>query len=147
MPKYREIAADLRDRRLGTEFTVGDRLPGITELARQYDDVALNTVRNAVTLLAEQQLLRIEHGVGTFVTALPDRSPAGPLAELRRTLDALGQALDDAVAHVSAQVADEAARARHEALAAAADDLEAMDPPMDIAAVPAWLRERAAHRG
>ncbi|MCD2191374.1 GntR family transcriptional regulator [Actinomycetospora soli] len=146
MPKYREIAADLRDRRLGTEFAVGDRLPGITELARQYDDVALNTARNAVTLLAEQQLLRIEHGVGTFVTALPERGPAGPLAELRRSHDALGQALDDAVAHVSAQVADEVARARHDTLVAAADDLEAMDPPMDIAAVPAWLRERAARR-
>ena len=147
MPKYREIAADLRDRRLGTEFVVGDRLPGITELARQYDDVALNTVRNAVTLLAEQQLLRIEHGIGTFVTALPDRSPGGPLAELRRAHDALGQALDDTLRQVSTQVADEAARTRRDTLTAAADDLEAMHPPLDIAAVPAWLRERAGRRG
>ena len=143
MAKYREIAADLRDRRLGSEFLVGDRLPGISELRGQYSNAALNTIRAAVALLAQEKLLRVERGVGTFVVALPDEDELGdPLTELRDASTLLSQALDN-LEHAL----NDLGRAGRQVLLSAADDLEAMDPPLDITAVPAWLRERAAHRG
>lgn len=135
MAKYREIAADLRDRRLGTDFSLGDRLPGISELQTEYGGVALNTVRAALNILAEEKLVRIDHGVGTFVIALPERGSGKALASVRAAHEALGEAIDDAAHDIS--------QARRDCLLSAAEDLEAETPALDASQVPTWLRERA----
>ena len=136
MVKYREIVADLRDRRLGAEFGVGDRLPGIPELQAAYGGVALNTVRGALRLLAEEKLVRIDPGVGTFVIALPACGGHPSLGSVRAAHEALGRAIDEADEQVR--------RARRDCLRAAADDLEASTPALDASEIPSWLRERAA---
>jgi DNA-binding GntR family transcriptional regulator len=140
MAKYREIAADIRDRRLGTEFSLDDRLPGIAELQAQYGDVALNTVRAALNLLVEEKLLRVDPGIGTFVIALPATDPASDaLAGVRTAHRVLGDVIDAAATEISA--------AGRDSLLSAADDLEALSPRLDAAKVPGWLRDRAAGRG
>lgn len=80
MTKYRDLAARLRSR-IGPEFAVGDRLPVISRLQAEYDIRGLNTVREALRVLADEGLVRIEHGRGSFVAALPE--PRSPVEELR----------------------------------------------------------------
>ncbi|MDX6240275.1 MAG: GntR family transcriptional regulator [Kribbellaceae bacterium] len=50
------------------ELTPGDKLPSERILADRYQ-VARNTAREAVRLLAEQGLVTVEHGRGAFVRA------------------------------------------------------------------------------
>ena len=44
MPRYREVADDLRDRIVAGEFPVGDALPPIAHLMEYYDVPSLNTM-------------------------------------------------------------------------------------------------------
>lgn len=76
MARYRDIATALRNR-FGSEFHVGDRLPGISTLQQQYDVPGLNTVRAALRLLADEGLVRTEPGIGSFVTAVPAPRSSG----------------------------------------------------------------------
>ena len=69
MSRYERIAAELRDRILAGEYAPGERLPRQTELARSWN-VNLLTVRQALDQLEQDGLLRVEHGVGTFVADL-----------------------------------------------------------------------------
>jgi GntR family transcriptional regulator len=67
--RYERIAAELRERILAGEYAPGERLPRQTELARSWN-VNLLTVRQALDQLEQDGLLRVEHGVGTFVADL-----------------------------------------------------------------------------
>ncbi|MFN3649866.1 MAG: GntR family transcriptional regulator [Armatimonadota bacterium] len=62
------IADQLRRSVREGRLRVGQQLPAISELAREYRTTAI-TVRRALRSLEEEGLLRVEHGVGTFVTA------------------------------------------------------------------------------
>lgn len=84
MPKYREIAEDIRHRITAGEFHLGGRLDTIAELCAYYDGAALNTVRAALRILADEGILKIEPGIGTTVLRVPeDDMPARMLTRLR----------------------------------------------------------------
>jgi DNA-binding GntR family transcriptional regulator len=70
--RYERIAAAIRDRILAGEYAPGERLPGQRALATAWK-TTLPTVRQALDQLQRDGLLRVEHGVGTFVADL-DRS-------------------------------------------------------------------------
>ncbi|MEO3780385.1 winged helix-turn-helix domain-containing protein [Micromonospora sp. B11E3] len=92
MPKYLDIANDLRDRIVAGEFPIGSKLPGITDLQGRYG-VALNTVRAAEEVLREEGLLRIAQGEGAFVVAVPGAATVDVLGALYAARDALAVAI------------------------------------------------------
>lgn len=63
---YLRIAASLRSAITTGELAAGEQLPAIGELARRFQSTAI-TVRRALRLLEEEGLVRVRHGVGTFV--------------------------------------------------------------------------------
>jgi GntR family transcriptional regulator len=67
--RYERIAAALRDGILAGQYAPGDRLPRQRDLARAWK-TTLPTVRQALEQLQRDGLLRVEHGVGTFVADL-----------------------------------------------------------------------------
>jgi GntR family transcriptional regulator len=60
------LASDLRERVLGNEWTVGERLPTETELASAYG-VSRATVRQALKSLEQDGLILTRQGRGSFV--------------------------------------------------------------------------------
>lgn len=68
VPIYVRLAMALRSRILEGEWKKGDRLPPFDELAHGYG-VAVNTVRNAVRVMVEQNLVTSARGTGTKVIA------------------------------------------------------------------------------
>jgi GntR family transcriptional regulator len=66
-PGYLNIASVVRGRIRSGSIAVGTQLPAISVLARQFGTTGI-TVRRALRSLEEEGLLRVEHGVGTFVT-------------------------------------------------------------------------------
>lgn len=94
MARYKEIYEDLRARLLAGEFEVGDRMPSIAELMDHYDVPGLNTIRQALILLAEDGLVESRQGVGTFVLRQePSRRVVDVAAELRTARSAIDRAL------------------------------------------------------
>jgi DNA-binding GntR family transcriptional regulator len=69
MSRYERIAAALRDGILAGRYAPGERLPRQRDLARAWQ-TTLPTVRQALEQLQRDGLLRVEHGVGTFVADL-----------------------------------------------------------------------------
>ncbi len=67
--RYEQIAAELRDGILAGRYAPGERLPRQRDLAATWK-TTLPTVRQALDELQEDGLLRVEHGVGTFVADL-----------------------------------------------------------------------------
>lgn len=63
---YLSIAWRLRESIQCGELGAGVQLPAIAELARRYGTTAV-TARRALRWLEEQGLVRVEHGVGSFV--------------------------------------------------------------------------------
>lgn len=64
--KYREVERTLREEIQSGKWRPGERLPGERDLARRFD-VAHMTIRQAVSALIQENLLRRVHGKGTFV--------------------------------------------------------------------------------
>lgn len=75
------VAEQLRARILRHEWQPGERIPGETSLAEEYQ-VSRATVRTAVRSLEDQGLVRVRQGLGTFVTPFGQEIRAG-LQELR----------------------------------------------------------------
>jgi GntR family transcriptional regulator len=67
VPKFRQIADDLRAAIQAGEYEPGDRLPTKAVLQERYG-VAVNTVERAIEELRRLRLARTEQGTGTFVT-------------------------------------------------------------------------------
>jgi DNA-binding GntR family transcriptional regulator len=98
IPRYREIADDLRARLAdpgphGLKLEPGAKFPTISELQEEYEVPGLNTVRQALAILIDEGLLESVHGRGTFVRALPMPSGDGGRAALRTDLLDLQAAL------------------------------------------------------
>lgn len=85
-PRYRRVAADLRSRIAAGEFPVGSALPSQRSLAESYS-VALGTLDRAVRLLAEEGMIEVAPGAGTFVVSAEPR-PRKTLAERVADLEA-----------------------------------------------------------
>jgi len=67
IPLYFQLASVLREQVLSGHFSTGDRIPTEAELVTEYG-VSRITVRQALTLLEKDGLVRREVGRGTFVT-------------------------------------------------------------------------------
>jgi GntR family transcriptional regulator len=65
-PMYRHIADDLREQINTGDLKAGGKLPTEDELGETYD-ASRNTVRGAIKLLVEQNLIETRPGQGTFV--------------------------------------------------------------------------------
>lgn len=92
MAKYKDIAADLSRRIFEGEFPVDGRLPGILVLADHYA-VAINTIRAAEKILADDGLIRITPNEPVIVLKTPDVNRATLLDRMREARDALDQAI------------------------------------------------------
>lgn len=65
-PLYRQLAAALRGRISSGEYPPGALVPSLKALQDEYD-VADGTARKAVRLLADEGLVVVTPGLGTFV--------------------------------------------------------------------------------
>lgn len=92
VPKYRDIADDIRNRISTGDFPVGGRLPNLRELRREYD-AAEHTVRNALKILKEEGLLRISQGLPMVVLRAPDMGRVTVLAKLEQVRDDIDWAI------------------------------------------------------
>jgi len=74
LPKYRQIAEELRTGIREGEYAPGDKLPSLSKLTAKHE-VAGGTVDKAIAILEAEELVRSEHGKGTFVVDVlpPDR--------------------------------------------------------------------------
>lgn len=68
IPRYVRIAEILRARIQQGELVAGERLPNQRRLAREFG-VTLMTLRQALEILEREDLIRRQHGLGTFVAA------------------------------------------------------------------------------
>lgn len=98
--RFIEIADDLRRRLAAGEWPVGSAIPGISALQDEYNGAALETIRKAQKVLADEGLLEPRQGSGTFVVALPDPAVASAV-ELREVVADLQDALAAAQAALS----------------------------------------------
>ncbi len=64
-PLYIQLADHLREQILSGEIQVGDKLPSESEMIREYQLGRL-TVRDALSILANENLIKKHHGKGTF---------------------------------------------------------------------------------
>lgn len=96
---YSSIMDTLKGLIISGEWAVGQRLPSIPQLARRFG-VGAGSVREAVKALSSLGIVRVEHGRGIFVAAVPptghdvyrvfQQVGAGPILELceaRRILE------------------------------------------------------------
>ena len=67
VPVYRQLVEEIARRVKSGELRPGDRLPPERELAARLD-IARGTVKRAYEKLAENHILDIGHGRGTFVS-------------------------------------------------------------------------------
>ena len=68
MPPYRQVANELRARIESGDLAPGARVPSITTLMQEYG-IARNTARHALAVLADEDLIGITPGWGSFVKA------------------------------------------------------------------------------
>ncbi|KZL48473.1 phosphonate metabolism transcriptional regulator PhnF [Nodularia spumigena CENA596] len=89
MPIYIQIADQLRQNIHQGVYQIGEQLPTETKLAEQFA-VNRHTLRQAIALLKNEGLLRIDRGRGTFVAAKTIRYPIGKRVRYNQTLKAQG---------------------------------------------------------
>ncbi|MEO0541868.1 MAG: phosphonate metabolism transcriptional regulator PhnF [Cyanobacteria bacterium P01_A01_bin.105] len=89
VPVYLRIADSLRDRIDDQIYQLGDRLPTEAKLAAEYS-VNRHTLRQAVAVLRQEGVLKVEQGRGTFVAARPIRYPIGNRVRYNEALKAQG---------------------------------------------------------
>lgn len=70
-PVHASVMDMLKERIASGGWAVGQRLPSIAQLARQFG-VGTGSVREAVKALSSLGVVRIEHGRGIFVVAVPN---------------------------------------------------------------------------
>lgn len=85
VPRYAQLADLFRRRISRGVWAPGRALPTIEQLTREFD-VARVTVRQAINLLAREGLVSPERGRGTYVNAVPQRSPSLRLGMTLRDL-------------------------------------------------------------
>ena len=91
VPRYAQLADLMRQRIARGVWPHGHRLPSLEELMEEFG-VARVTVRQAVDLLAREQLVSPQQGRGTFVTGAPQRDR---IINVVTTLDELARIYED----------------------------------------------------
>ncbi len=113
IPVYRQIADQIRAMLVAREFSPGERLPTVRQVAVDLG-VNHNTVAEAYRNLAEEGWLSLERGRGALVVSRTTPSPS-PKAR-----SAFGQRLRDLIAQVrAAGVSPQAIRSEFEEAATA----------------------------
>jgi GntR family transcriptional regulator len=87
--RYREIAADLRERVEAGDFSTGQLLPSEAELSASYGASRV-TVRRALDVLREEKLVDARQGYGWFVAHDPLRQRLGRLSTIEEQLASSG---------------------------------------------------------
>jgi len=72
LPIYHQIALSIQQRIANHEWEVGSKLPSENDLATHYE-VSRVTIRQALTELEKDKIVRRNRPSGTFVTRLPDK--------------------------------------------------------------------------
>lgn len=90
-PLYTQVADVMRERIAKGVWPVGERIPTLNDLTREFD-VASITVRQAIQLLKQEGLLSPEQGRGTFVRAKP---PTHPRMRIETSLEKLADLYRD----------------------------------------------------
>ena len=67
---FKQVYEDLCKRIQNAEFPPGSQLPTEVELIRQYQ-VSITTIRKAVQILADKNIISKKQGQGTFVLKVP----------------------------------------------------------------------------
>jgi GntR family transcriptional regulator len=120
-PLYAQVADALRERIVKGTWPIGSRMPTLPELAREFG-VGLITVRQAVQVLKNEELVAPEQGRGTFVRNKPQTHPKmrvetslRGLADLYRKLAPRVLPLDEGTAtpHLEAEDGRPAPRYRY----------------------------------
>lgn len=95
-PHYLRIYRDLKEKISGGTWAAGERLPTQRDLADSFG-VTLMTVRQALQLLEQEELVVMRHGLGTFVAAQRIRYAMGNLHSLAQEIAAQGLELKTSV--------------------------------------------------
>ncbi|CAN5268556.1 GntR family transcriptional regulator [soil metagenome] len=94
--RYRDIAAELRRRVEGGDFTAGRLLPSESELSGTYSASRV-TIRKALDALRAEGLVDARQGSGWFVAGDPVRQSLARLATIEDQLTADGQTSERAI--------------------------------------------------
>ena len=95
-PHYLRIYRDLKAKIAAGDLAAGDRLPTQRDLAGEYG-VTVMTVRQALQLLEQEELVAMRHGLGTFVAPARIRYAMGNLRSLAQEVTAQGLELKTTV--------------------------------------------------
>jgi GntR family transcriptional regulator len=88
-PAYQRIADELRAEIAAGKWRPGEQLPAENDLVEQFN-VSRNTVRQALTLLAQVNLVRRQQGSGTFVNEQGVTHTLGDLKSFTQVMTDLG---------------------------------------------------------
>jgi DNA-binding transcriptional regulator YhcF (GntR family) len=105
---YQQIADQIRDRILASEWRAGERIPSVRELATNIG-VNPNTVNKSYQALLDREIIENQRGIGYFVALdarqrildeLKAEFVRDELPRLFKTMSVLGMTLDDLAAHL-----------------------------------------------
>jgi GntR family transcriptional regulator len=148
VPIYEQIAERLRARIQEGELALGDQLPTEEELSAFYG-VSRSTLRNALSVLEEQDMVARTSGKGTFVTAVALRQPLHELSSFAESMTEQGFAI--AIQPLSWGVALPTAHVREQLRLKDGEQVlqlerlhlvEGAPVGVDRLALPAWVQER-----
>ena len=88
-PLYLQIKEELQKAIEGKNYKYGEKLPSEPDLAEIYG-VSRSTIREAIKVLAQEGLVMVRHGLGTFVTS-SGRDVKSNIAELHSITDIIIQ--------------------------------------------------------
>ncbi|MGH3708416.1 MAG: GntR family transcriptional regulator [Pseudonocardiaceae bacterium] len=112
-PVYQQIADDLLGQITTGRYTPGDELPSLAELCDTYR-VSKVTASSALTVLDQQGLIAVRHGLRSVVLAPPTSSDEDNLTKVRQQMSAMTtrqeriveqvQSLEDALRRIQQQM-------------------------------------------
>ncbi|MGD1921714.1 MAG: phosphonate metabolism transcriptional regulator PhnF [Pleurocapsa sp.] len=88
-PVYIKIAEELKGNIQQAIYQAGEKLPTEIQLAERFN-VNRHTIRNAIALLKEEGLIRVDRGRGMFVAKTPIKYPIGERVRYNESLEAQG---------------------------------------------------------
>ena len=86
---YIQIADELRTNIEEAVYQPGDKLPTEKNLSDRFN-VNRHTIRNAIAVLKEEGLIRVDRGRGMFVAKTPIKYPIGERVRYNESLEAQG---------------------------------------------------------
>ncbi|MEO1209530.1 MAG: phosphonate metabolism transcriptional regulator PhnF [Cyanobacteria bacterium J06638_20] len=106
LPLYVQIANNLRQKIQQEVYQAGDKLPSQKELGNQFG-VNRHTVRQALELLKDEGLLRVDRGLGAFIADAPMHDPMGQRVRYNESLQAQGHTSEHRLLSATEVPADE----------------------------------------